>query len=118
MHAHSKGLSESEAGKQEVVVMTFASVPDESCGIGHDSVRVIFILGYVMDEGEDELHTRLHQHHIRCRSRGRRERNNVSEAQRPIEVNVCLWGLAKPGSLLHVWRQPEASWVKKTHVPL
>lgn len=40
-------------------------LPDESDGVGHHSVRVILILSDVVDEGQDELHTRLHQHHVR-----------------------------------------------------
>lgn len=40
------------------------SLPDEAGSVGHHSVRMILILSYVVDEGEDELHPRLNQHHI------------------------------------------------------
>ncbi len=49
------------------------SLPNESSSVGHHSIGVIFILGYVVDEGEDELHPRLNQHHISCRGEERRE---------------------------------------------
>ena len=58
------------------------SLPDESSSVGHDSVRVIFILSYVMNEGEDELHPRLDQHHISCRERGNKVRTEEKEVRK------------------------------------
>ncbi len=49
------------------------SLPNESSSVGHHSIWMIFILSYVMDEGEDELHPRLHQHHISYMGEKRQE---------------------------------------------
>ena len=43
-------------------------LPDEPDGVGHHSVRVVLVLGDVVDEGQDELHPGLNQHHVSCRA--------------------------------------------------
>ena len=69
------------------------SLPNESSSIGHDSVRVIFILSYVMNEGEDELHSRLDQHHISCRGRrGNKVREEANKDRREGGEEDEKWG--------------------------
>lgn len=67
-------VSHQSTGPNHLSIKSPPSLPNESSSVGHHSIRVIFILGYVVDEGEDELHPRLNQHHISYGGeRGRRE---------------------------------------------
>lgn len=48
---------------------------------------MIFILGYVMDEGEYELHPRLDQHHISCRG----DRREETGRRREVRTKRAPW---------------------------
>lgn len=43
--------------------------PYEASGIGHHAIRMILIFSNVVNKGQDELHSGLNQHHIRCREK-------------------------------------------------
>lgn len=70
-------------------------LPDESGSVGHHAVRVVLVFGDVVDEGEDELHPRLHQHHVGCRGG---EEMRVREQVKQTGGFFYLLGPAKPGS--------------------
>lgn len=59
------------------------SLPNEAGRVGDDSVRVVLVLGDVVDEGEDELHPGLHQHDVSWGVGGR-------DGGATVTLSVCL----------------------------
>lgn len=47
--------------------MILVALPYKSSGVCHHAVRVVLVFSDVMDEGQDELHSGLHQHHVSYR---------------------------------------------------